>query len=45
LTNAGDLTLDDMSVSDIQKTVGVPVVVGDYDLKETLKRLKDALSE
>lgn len=39
--NADGVTLDDMTLKDINDRLGLPVLVGDYDLKETLKRLKN----
>jgi putative radical SAM enzyme (TIGR03279 family) len=39
--NADGFTLDDMTLQDLSDRLGLPVLVGDYDLKETLKRLKD----
>jgi putative radical SAM enzyme (TIGR03279 family) len=33
------LTLDDITVSRVSDALGVPVVVGDYDMKQTMKRL------
>ncbi len=42
--NADGVTLDEMTVKDMAGKTGIPVVVGDYDLKETLKRLKNELA-
>jgi len=42
--NADGVTLDDMTLKDMSDRLGLPVLVGDYDLKETLKRLKDELA-
>jgi NifB/MoaA-like Fe-S oxidoreductase len=38
--NADGMTLDGKCLSDLRDGVGTPVVVGDYDFKETLKRLE-----
>jgi hypothetical protein len=42
--NADGVTLDDMTMKDMSGGLGIPVLMGDYDLKETLKRLKDELA-
>jgi NifB/MoaA-like Fe-S oxidoreductase len=39
--NSAGVTLDDMNLKDMRDRLGLPVLVGDYDLKESLKRLKD----
>jgi putative radical SAM enzyme (TIGR03279 family) len=39
VVNGDGVTLDDMTVSHMSDTLGVPVVVGDYDMKQTMKRL------
>jgi putative radical SAM enzyme (TIGR03279 family) len=39
--NADGVTLDDMTLKDLSERLGVPVLAGDYDLKESLKRLKN----
>jgi putative radical SAM enzyme (TIGR03279 family) len=39
--NADGVTLDDMTLKDMSDRLGLPVMVGGYDIKETLKRLKD----
>jgi putative radical SAM enzyme (TIGR03279 family) len=36
--NGDGLTLDDVTVDDIERRCGVPVTVGEYDLAETLSR-------
>jgi len=42
--NADGVTLDDMTIKDMSDRLGLPVLVGDYDIKETLKRLKNELA-
>ncbi len=42
--NADGVTLDDMTIKDMSDRLGLPVLVGDYDFKETLKRLKNELT-
>lgn len=42
--NTDGVTLDDMTIKDMSDRLGLPVLAGDYDLKETLKRLKDELA-
>ena len=39
--NADGLTLDNMTLNEMSDRLGLPVLVGDYDLKESLKRLKN----
>jgi NifB/MoaA-like Fe-S oxidoreductase len=39
VVNTDGATLDDMTVSRMSDALGVPVVVGDYDMEETMKRL------
>jgi putative radical SAM enzyme (TIGR03279 family) len=42
--NADGLTLDDMPICEMSRKLRSPVVMGDYDMRETISRLRDALS-
>ena len=39
VVSADGVMLDDIAVSHLSDALGVPVVVGDYDMKQTMKRL------
>jgi putative radical SAM enzyme (TIGR03279 family) len=43
--NDNDVTIDDVGVSHMADNLGVPVVVGDYDLSQTIKRLDVVLNQ
>ncbi|MFH1313874.1 MAG: DUF512 domain-containing protein [Candidatus Eisenbacteria bacterium] len=45
MVNSDGITLDDMTVSRMSDALGVPVVVGDYDMKETMKRLDSVFND
>jgi putative radical SAM enzyme (TIGR03279 family) len=42
MTNADGLTLDGWSVEEIAASIGRPVITGDYNFKETIKRIRYA---
>jgi putative radical SAM enzyme (TIGR03279 family) len=42
LTNAEGLTLDGLSVRDLETASGMRIVLGDYDFKQTIERIQDA---
>ena len=42
ITNADGLTLDGLSVDEMAAQAGIPVVVAEYDFKQTLKRISHA---
>jgi putative radical SAM enzyme (TIGR03279 family) len=39
VVNEDGLTLDDMNLLGIEDAIGIPVIVGDYDMTETAKRI------
>ncbi len=42
IVNPDGLTLDGLSIGEMTAAIGIPVIVADYDFKETLKRISHA---
>jgi hypothetical protein len=42
ITNADGLTLDGLSTDEMAAAIGIPIMVADYDFKQTLKRIDHA---
>jgi hypothetical protein len=42
IANADGLTMDGLSMDEIAAAIGIPVLIADYDFKQTLKRIDHA---